>query len=241
MIARREILQVLSLSAAHGVLSCSRNEVPPGRTPITLWFSYGGRNREVLEALVRRFNHGQARDYVQAVYQGDYFEGLAKLRTALAVGAAPAAQPRGGRSRAVLGRSRRARAARRLPGARAACRCIPALGASRFVCGAAETAAGGALPFNRSTPIAYVNQTLLRRPASGARHLARAARGRRARSLSGRGRFGFGCPIDWWYWVALVGQAGGEVVEPDGRVSLGDQAGVRALALVADAWSTTAR
>ena len=32
---------------------------------------------------MRRFNAGQSRDYVQAVYQGDYFEGLAKLRTAI--------------------------------------------------------------------------------------------------------------------------------------------------------------
>ena len=36
-------------------------------------------------------------------------------------------------------------------------------------------------------------------------------------------------PISWWYWVAMVGQAGGRVVEPDGRVSLGGAAGEEAL------------
>ncbi|HTA89660.1 MAG TPA: extracellular solute-binding protein, partial [Polyangiaceae bacterium] len=47
-------------------------------------------------------------------------------------------------------------------------------------------------------------------------------------------RFGFACPIDWWFWVALVEQAGGSVIAPDGRVSLGDGAGVEALALWQD-------
>jgi sn-glycerol 3-phosphate transport system substrate-binding protein len=47
-------------------------------------------------------------------------------------------------------------------------------------------------------------------------------------------RWGFECPIDWWFWVALVGQAGGAVVEPDGTPSLGGEAGARALEL----WQT---
>src|SRR6185295_15313662 len=51
-------------------------------------------------------------------------------------------------------------------------------------------------------------------------------------------RYGFGCPISWWFWVALVGQAGADVVESDGSISLGGEAGVRAVefwqALVAD-------
>ncbi len=42
-------------------------------------------------------------------------------------------------------------------------------------------------------------------------------------------RWGFVCPIAWWFWAALVGQAGGEVVEADGRITLGGDAGVRAL------------
>src|SRR5690606_16993821 len=50
-------------------------------------------------------------------------------------------------------------------------------------------------------------------------------------------RYGFGCPIDWWFWVALVAQAGGELVESGGRVSLGGDAGVRALEL----WQTMTR
>ena len=48
-------------------------------------------------------------------------------------------------------------------------------------------------------------------------------------------RWGFECPVDWWFWVALVGQAGGEIVSPsDHRITLGDDAGARALELWKD-------
>ena len=42
-----------------------------------------------MEELVLRFNESQAEHFVEAVYQGDYFEGLAKLRTAIFAKAAP--------------------------------------------------------------------------------------------------------------------------------------------------------
>ena len=95
-----------------------------------------------------------------------------------------------------------------------------------------------ALPFNRSTPVAFYNKTLfaelgLEPPKDweGFRRVARAA----TRKTGGADtRWGFECPVDWWFWIAMVGQAGGQVIEPDGRVSLGGEAGVRALKM----WQT---
>jgi sn-glycerol 3-phosphate transport system substrate-binding protein len=37
--------------------------------------------------------------------------------------------------------------------------------------------------------------------------------------------------VNWWFWVALLGQAGGRLIETDGTVSLGGDAGVEALEL----------
>ncbi len=105
---------------------------------------------------------------------------------------------------------------------------VPALGqAGSWVGG--DTHPLVALPFNRSTPIAYLNGKLVRDAPGTWQELRQTAK-----ALTKAGRYGFGCPIDWWFWVALVGQAGGNVVEADGTVSLGGEAGVEALEL----WQT---
>lgn len=227
MIARREFLQGGALLAASSVLSCAPDPTPKGRTTIHLWFSYGGSNREVLEALVRRFNQRQQRDFVQAVYQGDYFEGLAKLRTAVAAGGAPALSHVVGEVVPYLAEAGVLEPLAPYPGL-GSLDVIPELGQERSWRRGSEHALV-ALPFNRSTPIAYLNADVfaaarLAPPRTWPELYEVSAR------LSQRGRrYGFGCPINWWFWVALVGQAGGSVVEDDGRISLGDQAGVAAL------------
>jgi sn-glycerol 3-phosphate transport system substrate-binding protein len=206
---------------------------------VPLWFTYGGRNREVLEALVARFNQDPAHTRVRPIYQGDYFEGLAKLRIALAARAAPALSHVVGE---VVPYLAEAGVLEALDGyaPRNSFDLVPALGQSGTWIGGAERELV-TLPFNRSTPIAYLNAELFERAGLSAprtwdelRAVARALTVRRGQRTE---RYGFGCPVDWWFWVALVGQAGGDVVEPDGRVSLGGEAGVRALEL----WQTLVR
>ena len=238
--SRRAALAGLGLAglglAGLGLGGCgtarSNREVP-------LWFTYGGRNREVLEALVSRFNQDPARIRVRPIYQGDYFEGLAKLRIALAARAAPALSHVVGE---VVPYLAEAGVLEALDGyaPRDAFDVVPSLGQSGTWIGGGERELV-TLPFNRSTPIAYLNADLFERAGLSAprtwdelRAVARALTLRRGARIE---RYGFGCPVDWWFWVALVGQAGGDVVEPDGRVSLGGEAGVRALEL----WQTLVR
>jgi len=40
---------------------------------------------------------------------------------------------------------------------------------------------------------------------------------------------GLEVPINWWFWVAMVGQAGGRIVADDGTATLGGEAGEKAL------------
>ena len=231
MIARREFLRGCAAAGSGLLDACAGDTAPKGRTPVSLWFSYGGTNRDVLENLVGRFNRGQARDYVQAVYQGDYFEGLAKLRTAIAARCPPVLSHVVGEVVPYLARAGVLEPLADYPDLRDL-DLIPELGQERsWVGGGAQPPC--ALPFNRSTPIAYLNQDLLARAGL---HAPRDWNELRAvsRRLTERregGRFGFGCPINWWFWVALVAQAGGSIVAADGRISLGDEAGVEALGL----------
>ena len=231
MIARREFLWASAAAGGSLLSACTADAVPKGRTPIRLWFSYGGTNREVLESLVQRFNRSQTRDFVQAVYQGDYFEGLAKLRTAIAAGAPPVLSHVVGEVVPYLAEAGVLEPLAGYPGIREL-DLIPELGQERSWVGGGARALC-ALPFNRSTPIAYLNGDLFAQAGLGAPRdwdeLRQVAK--RLTEPQAGGRFGFGCPINWWFWVALVGQAGGSIVAENGRISLGDEAGVRALRL----------
>jgi len=230
-LSRRSLLVGLGL-AGCGSGARSGREVP-------LWFTYGGRNREVLEALVARFNRDPRHTPVRPIYQGDYFEGLAKLRIALAARAAPALSHVVGEVVPYLAEAGVLESLEQYA-PRDAFDLVPSLGQSGTWIGGGERELV-TLPFNRSTPIAYLNAELFERQGLSAPRTWDELRGV-ARALTVREgqrtvRYGFGCPIDWWFWVALVGQAGGDVVEPDGRVSLGGEAGVRALEL----WQTLVR
>lgn len=214
-----------------------------GRLVVSFWYAYGDLVRKVLLDLVARFNASQSRIVVKAVHQGDYFESLAKLRTALAAGAAPALSHV---VLEVLPYLARAGVLEPLDGYEGAGSLpfVPALAQSGSFAApedGAPTHAGGlgreralfGIPFNRSTPIVFANGRLLEQAGVAIPRtwdeLAEAAAKLTKRGDGPDARWGFEVPISWWYWVAMVGQAGGRVVEPDGRVSLGGAAGVEAL------------
>jgi sn-glycerol 3-phosphate transport system substrate-binding protein len=236
VIARRDLLRAwaawLALPAAP--LGCGRRarpEVRDGRVVVTFWYAYGDLVRKVMLDLVARYNASQTRVFVEAVHQGDYYECLAKLRTALAAGAAPTLShvvcevlPYLARA-GVLEDLGGYEGARDLP-------FVPALEQrGTFVQPAAQPLV--AIPFNRSTPIAFLNARMFDEahlaPPRTWDELVDAARTLTRRAANGEVRWGYEVPISWWYWVAMVGQAGGRLVEPDGRVSLGGDAGEKAL------------
>ena len=234
--------RVLAAAAAAGAIvalggaaaSCGRRGAPAHTA--SLWFSYGGRNRQVLERLIRRFNALQAPRRVLGVFQGDYQEGLAKLRLGVAAKSAPSMSHVIGEVVPYLAEAGVLEPLAGYPGA-TEIDVIPELGqAKSWVGGAARPLV--ALPFNRSTPIAYLNAELFDQAGLQAprtwQQLREVAHKLTWRVQGRTLRYGFECPVSWWFWVALVNQAGGDVVEPDGTVSLGGEAGVRALSL----WQT---
>lgn len=218
------------------LLGCDDRRIPPGRSGASLWFTYGGRNRQVLEKLVDAFNAAQSEHFVHAVFQGDYFEGLAKLRTAAAARAGPSLSHVIGEVVPYLAEAGVLEPLDGYPGA-SELGIVPELGQERSWIGGGDRPLV-ALPFNRSTPIAYLNGEIFAQAGLAAPttwdELRRTARALTVRQGDRTVRHGFGCPVDWWFWVALVGQAGGQVVEPDGEVSLGGPAGVEAIEL----WQT---
>lgn len=238
-LSRRRALGLLAASgaAACGALTASCGPSFPkaeGRIQGSLWYAYGGTNREVLLSLLARFHAEQDKYYLSAVFQGDYFESLAKLRTAIAARAAPSLTHVVGEVVPYLAKAGVLEPLDALEGA-GDLGLIPALSqAGCFKDGASRPLV--ALPFNRSTPIAYFNKDVLRElglaPPRDWAELRAFARAATKRAPDGEAlRWGYECPVDWWFWVALVGQAGGTVIEDDGSPTLGGEAGVRAIEL----------
>lgn len=235
---RRDVLRAIGASfaaigAGLGPAACEPVGAD-GRTIVSLWFAYGGKNREELLALVDLWNASQGDARVVPTYQGDYFESLAKLRTAMAARAAPALTHVIGEVLPYLAEAGVLEPLDRFAPA-SAYDLVPALAQEGSFQGGGERPLVG-LPFNRSTPIAYLNGGVLDElglaPPSTWGELRAFARAATVRAADGSvARWGFVCPVDWWFWAALVGQAGGEVIEADGRVTLGGDAGVKALRL----------
>ncbi len=229
---RRDVIRALGAFALAGA-GC-RRERPAyrdGRLVVTFWYAFGDVVRKVLLELVARYNASQDRVLVDAVHQGDYFEALAKLRAALAAGTAPTLSHV---VCEVLPYLSRAGVLEPLDGYDGAgdipfVRALDQRGA--FAGADGEPRVG--VPFNRSTPIVFANANMLAdervAPPRTWDDLVEVAHRLTKRSSSGDVRWGFGVPISWWYWAAMVGQGGGRLVEADGRVSLGGASGEEAI------------
>jgi sn-glycerol 3-phosphate transport system substrate-binding protein len=217
------------LGALAATTACSTRR-PDSRT-VRLWFTYGGNNRKVLLGLVDHYLREHPGSRIEATYQGDYFEGLVKLRTGLFVGKVPTITHVVGE---VIPYLASVGALTQLDdiGEVTLDGLEPALAQrGTFVSGGDQPVYG--LPFNRSTPVAYYNKTLfdelgLSPPTTWAqmRTVAKLAVSREGEETR---RWGFECPIDWWFWVALVGQAGGQLIDDQGVVQLGGEAGAAAI------------
>jgi sn-glycerol 3-phosphate transport system substrate-binding protein len=231
---RRALLRAMGASLALDSMGCAgtrRAMRQGGRVVVPFWYAFGDLVRKVLLELVDRFNASQSRVLVKAVHQGDYFEALAKLRTAIAAGAPPALSHV---VCEVLPYLARAGVLEPLDGYEGAGE-LPFVSAldQRGAFAPAPNQPLVAIPFNRSTPICFANGRILQEERATVPQtwdeLLDVARRLTRRSSSGQVRWGFEVPISWWYWVAMVGQAGGRLVEPDGAVSLGGAAGEKAI------------
>jgi sn-glycerol 3-phosphate transport system substrate-binding protein len=232
-VRRRDFLAGSTLLGAGGLPACTRKiRDARGRVRVRFWYSLGGRNREVLLEIVQRFHASQDEVVVEPVYQGDYFESLAKLRTAVAAKAAPALSHVVAEVVPYLAKTGSLEPLDDYPGMKEL-GLVPALAqVGAFRGGGARPLVG--IPLNRSTPLAYCNGEIFDRagvkPPTTWQELRDVAK---ALTRPGE-RFGHEVPISWWFWVALVGQAGGNVFDDEGRPTLGGDAGEKALRLWQD-------
>lgn len=215
-----------ALAGAAAWAGCAQKE---GKTK--LWFSYGGKNRETLLRLVAAWNLKAPEAAIEAVFQGDYFELLAKLRTSMFAGEAPAVTHVIAEVIPYLVEADVLLPLGELDGFEEPSDLVRELAQVGTFSGPARTTV--AVPWNRSTPIAYLNLDRFEEAGASApttwSELEEVAARLTGENANGERQYGFACPVDWWFWVALVGQAGGAITGPDGQFTLGGEHGVSAL------------
>src|SRR5438067_13930937 len=83
--------RALALLLIAGLLGAAGPAVAQGPIVAQFWYSFGGKNREVTEAHIKKFNESQSKYRIEGTFQGDYFQALAKIRAAAITKTAPAA------------------------------------------------------------------------------------------------------------------------------------------------------
>src|SRR5687767_4673966 len=82
---RRILTALLTLALLGSAVPASAQQ------PITaqFWYAFGGKNREVTEAHIKKFNESQSKYKIEGAFQGDYFQAMAKIRAASITKTAP--------------------------------------------------------------------------------------------------------------------------------------------------------
>ena len=82
--------RALSVLLIVGLMGLASPAFAQGPIVAQFWYSFGGKNREVTEAHIKKFNESQSKYRIEGTFQGDYFQALAKIRAAAATKTAPA-------------------------------------------------------------------------------------------------------------------------------------------------------
>lgn len=184
---------------------------------IDFWYALGGKNGEVIEKMVKDFNASQQEIVVKPAYQGNYYENHSKVLAAVASGNQPDVTMVEIASVGAFGDAKVLEDLAPYASGEE----------SKYIKGLMGNSYWNdklyAIPFNRSTPLLYVNRDMLK--AAGldpngpksweelkqfSQQLTKKEGGKTA-------TYGFSTPIDIWFYEALVFQSGGKILSEDGK------------------------
>ncbi|RNB74442.1 ABC transporter substrate-binding protein [Brevibacillus panacihumi] len=193
---------------------------------IDFWYALGGRNGEIIQEMVKKFNDSQKDIVVKASYQGSYYENHSKVLAAVSAGNQPDV------TMVEVGSI----------GAFADAKVLEEL--EPYTNGAEKKYIPGllgnsywkdklyAIPFNRSTPLLYLNRDMLK--AAGLdpegpktwEELRQYAKTLTKKEGDKTATYGFSTAIDIWFYEALVFQSGGSILTEDNKaLAINSEAG----------------
>ncbi|WP_332696770.1 ABC transporter substrate-binding protein [Halalkalibacter lacteus] len=182
---------------------------------ITYWYAWGDKIQENNENLVKMFNESQDRIHVTAEYQGSYDDLHAKTQAAFAAGNAPEVTQNEIASVGIFANSGMTE------------NLTPFIekddvDINDFVPGLMGNSYVNdqlyALPYLRSTPILYLNKTLLEDAGldpAGPKNWDEFKEYASALTVEGE-RVGMTMPVNIWFYEAFIAQSGGQMLADDG-------------------------
>lgn len=183
-----------------------------GKVEIEFWHCMGSSNGELIEQLTNTFNESQDKVYVKAVQQGSYTEASTKMQAALAAGEAPVVAQMEIGSLGVFADSGQLVDLQTYVDAEN-------FDLDDFMPGLLDASYYDgeliALPHSRSLPVLYYNKDQF--AAAGVESAPETwdELKETARILTGDGVYGYSCPLDQWYYTALMMNAGGKIYNED--------------------------
>ncbi|WP_052144868.1 ABC transporter substrate-binding protein [Halalkalibacter okhensis] len=196
------------------------------KVEITYWYAWGDKIGENNENLVKMFNESQDRIHVTAEYQGSYDDLHAKTQAAFAAGNAPEVTQNEIASVGIFANSGMTENLTPFVEKNNVDMndFIPGLMGNSYVNDQLY-----ALPYLRSTPILYLNKTILEEVGldpAGPKNWEEFREYAQTLTTDGE-RVGMTLPVNIWMYEALVAQSGGQMLSDDGsEVAFNSEAGV---------------
>lgn len=216
----------LTLAACGSSNSSANQEVTPSGSgsagsakkpiEITYWYSWGDKIAENNENLVKMFNESQDEVIVKAEYQGSYADQHSKAQAAFAAGNAPEVWQNEIASVGIFAESGMTQELTAFveKDQMDMKDFIPGLMGNSYVNDKLY-----ALPYLRSTPILYLNRTMIKEAGldpAGPKNWQEFEEYARKLTIKDQ-RYGISMPIDIWYYEGFVRQSGGTMISEDGK------------------------
>lgn len=219
-----------SNKAEEGEKNGNKAEASDNRIEIKYWYAFGDKIGENNENLVKMFNESQDKIRVTAEFQGNYEDLHSKTQAAFAAKNAPEVTLNEIASIGVFAKSGMTEDLTPFVERDNVDMddFIPGLMGNSYVDGKLY-----GLPYLRSTPILYLNATMLEEAGldpTGPKNWEEFEEYARALTKEGE-RVGMSLPVDIWFYEGLVTQSGGQMISDDGKkAEFNGPAGVEALA-----------
>lgn len=204
--------QAVTTQASGTVSQQTEANVPAGgdKVNIEFWHCMGSSNGELIQEIVNSFNESQDKVFVKSVHQGSYTDAGTKMQAALAAGEAPVV------AQMEIGMLGIFADAEQLVDLK---KFVDAEGydIKDFMPGLLDASyyndALVALPHSRSVPVLYYNKDRFKAAglAENQPPVTWEELKEYSKKLTADGTYGYSCPLDQWYYMSLVMNAGGTI------------------------------